>query len=137
MPRERVTLSVAGIKATILTADAQALLRIASSIDADARRKLKYVEGRADVALLLVALEQAESLRRNASVIHDQQKRVFELSVRNASLLGEADECAPVEEIENTLMSENRMLRQEIEALNEELARLRYTRCEESEAPKA
>ena len=126
MPKEKVTLNAAGIKAVMLTADARSLLQAASSIDADAQRKLKYVGGRADAALLLVALEQAESLKRNASLIYDQQKRIFELSVRNASLLGHADECAPIAETENTLLAENRELRRKIEALTDELAKLKY-----------
>lgn len=130
MPREKVTLNIAGIKAALLTADAQSLLRMASSIDADAQRKLKYVGGRADAALLLVALEQAESLKRNASVIHSQQERIFELSVRNASLLGHADECAPLEETENVLMAENRALRKEIAMLTDELAKLKYSEAD-------
>lgn len=126
MPREKVTLDIAGIKAVMLTADAQSLIRMASSIDADAQRKLKYVGGRADAALLLVALEQAESLKKNVSLIYSQQKRIFELSARNASLLGHADECAPIEETENTLLAENQALRREIKALTDELARLKY-----------
>lgn len=125
MAREKVSVSVAGIKITLNTPNKEAVVRMANTLDATVQRKLPYTANRSDVALLMVAMEQAESLKRNASLIHRQQEQIFALTTRNAALLGEAEESAPLKETENIILSENMRLIKKNEELADEIERLK------------
>ena len=125
MPKEKITVSIAGIKANLLSGDAEAVKRMANTIDASVRRKMQYVGDHPDIALLVVAMEQAENLRKNAELIYNQQEQIFTLTAKLGSLLGEADESAPIVETENALMAENRRLNRRVEELSDEIDQLK------------
>lgn len=126
MAREKITVTVAGIKMTLSTADAETVVRMANTLDASVQRKMSYAGNRPDVALLMVAMEQSENLKRNASLIHRQQEQIFALTTRNAALLGEAAESAPLEETESIIFAENLRLIKKNEELADEIERLKY-----------
>lgn len=125
VPKERLTVTVAGIKMTLLTSDTKAVRRMASSIDASVQRKAKRVGGRTDIALLMTVMEQAESLKKNACLIRSQQEQIFSLTQKNGALLGEAAESAPIEFTENALMLENARLMRKNEELADEITELK------------
>ncbi len=125
MPKEKITVTIAGIKTTLITSDSQAVRRLASSIDASVSRNLKRAGNRTDAALLMTVMEQAESLKKNASLIRSQQEQIFALTQKNSMLLGEAAESAPIEFTENALMLENARLARKNEELTDEITRLK------------
>ncbi len=125
MSREKVTVTVAGIKMTLSTADKETVVRMANTLDATVQRKLPYASGRPDVALLMVAMEQSDNLKRNAELIHRQQEQIFALTTRNSALLGEAAESAPIKETENIIFAENLRLIRKNEELADEIERLK------------
>ncbi len=125
MAKEKITVSIAGIKANLISGDTEAVKRMASSIDASVQKKLKFVGDHPDVALLVVAMEQAENLRKNAELIHNQQEQIFTLTSRLGSILGESAEAGPLEETENAIMAENRRLTRRVEELSDEIDRLK------------
>lgn len=125
MAREKITVTVAGIKMTLSTADKETVIRMANTLDATVQRKMPYSGNRPEIALLMVAMEQADSLKRNASLIHRQQEQIFALTTRNAALLGEAAESAPIKETENVIFAENLRLIKKTEELADEIERLK------------
>ncbi len=125
MAREKINVTVAGIKMTLSTADKETVTRMANTLDASVQRKMPQAGGRPDVALLLLAMEQADSLKRNAALIHRQQEQIFALTTRNAALLGEAAESAPIEETESVILAENLRLIRKNEELADEIERLK------------
>lgn len=125
MAREKINVTVAGIKMTLSTADKETVTRMANTLDASVQRKMPQAGGRPDVALLLLAMEQADSLKRNAALIHRQQEQIFALTTRNAALLGEAAESAPIEETESVIFAENLRLIKKNEELADEIERLK------------
>jgi len=125
MAREKINVTVAGIKMTLSTADKETVTRMANTLDASVQRKMPQAGGRPDVALLLLAMEQADSLKRNAALIHRQQEQIFALTTRNAALLGEAAESAPIEETESVIFAENLRLIRKNEELADEIERLK------------
>ena len=125
MAREKINVTVAGIKMTLSTADKETVTRMAHTLDASVQRKMPQAGGRPDVALLLLAMEQADSLKRNAALIHRQQEQIFALTTRNAALLGEAAESAPIEETESVIFAENLRLIKKNEELADEIERLK------------
>lgn len=125
MTKEKISVTVAGIKMTLSTADKDTVTRMANTIDAMVQRKLPRAQNRPDVALLLLAMEQADSLKRNAALIHRQQEQIFALTTRNAALLGEAAESGPIEETENIILAENLRLIKKNDELADEIERLK------------
>ncbi len=125
MAKEKINVTVAGIKMTLSTADKETVTRMANTLDASVQRKMPHAGGRPDVALLLLAMEQADSLKRNAALIHRQQEQIFALTTRNAALLGEAAESAPIEETESVILAENLRLIRKNEELADEIERLK------------
>lgn len=125
MPKEKITVTVAGIKMTLSTSDSQAVCRMASSIDASVQKKMRSVGNRTEIALLMTVMEQAESLKKNAELIHSQQEQIFSLTQKNSALLGEAAESAPIELTENAVMLENARLMRKNEELTDEITRLK------------
>ncbi len=123
--KEKITVSVAGIKANLLSADTEAVKRMANSIDASVQKKMKYVGAHPDTALLVVAMEQAENLRKNAELIHNQQEQIFALTSRLGAILDDSNEAAPIQEAENALMAENRRLNRRVDELSDEIDRLK------------
>ena len=107
MTKEKISVTVAGIKMTLSTADKDTVTRMANTIDAMVQRKLPRAQNRPDVALLLLAMEQADSLKRNAA------------------LLGEAAESGPIEETENIILAENLRLIKKNDELADEIERLK------------
>ncbi len=128
MAKEKITVSVAGIKAGLISADPEGVKRMANGIDASVQNKMKYVGNHPDVALLVVTMEQADSLRKNAELIHNQQEQIFSLTSKLSSVIGDSNEAAPVEETENAIMAENRRLARKVEELSNEIARLKNAR---------
>lgn len=125
MAKEKVAIQIAGIKTVLLSGSPENLVRMANSINSAVNSKLKYVGDREDIALMLVALEQAESLRRNAELIRNQQETVFELATRNSQLIGNEDELGPTKDVENTLIAENKRLSLRIDELLDEIEALK------------
>ena len=125
MAKEKISVTVAGIKMTLSTADKETVTRMANTLDASVQRKLPYAGGRPDIALLMLAMEQADSLKRNADLIHRQQEQIFALTTHNAAILGEAAESAPIEETESVILAENMRLIKKNEELADEIERLK------------
>ncbi len=125
MAKEKITVSIAGIKANLLSGDTEAVKRMANSIDASVQKKMRYVGDHPDVALLVVAMEQAENLRKNAELIHNQQEQIFALTSRLCAVLDDSNESAPIQETENALMAENRRLNRRVDELSDEIDRLK------------
>ncbi len=125
MPKEKITVSIAGIRMNLITANVDEVTRMASSLDTTVRRKMQKTGGKLEHALLMLVMEQTEALKKNVTLIHGQQEQIFSLTNKNSALLGEAPESAPVIETENAIMLENERLRRRIEELNDEIALLR------------
>ncbi len=125
MPKEKITVDIAGVKLNLITSSGREVMRMANSLDASVRRKMKKTSGMSDVALVLLLLEQTEALKKNTALIHSQQEQIFSLTVKNSALLGEMPECAPIKKAENALLAENEKLREEIDRLCDEITRLK------------
>lgn len=122
MPKEKITVSIAGIKMNLLTSSGDEVTRMANSLDTTVRRRMKKVGGRVELALLMVVMEQTEALKKNIALIHAQQEQIFALTNKNSALLGEAPESAPIEYTENALMLENERLHRRIDELTDEIS---------------
>ena len=125
MAKEKITVSIAGIKMNLITSNTDEVTRMASSLDTTVRRRMQRVGGKLDLALLMLVMEQTEALKKNATLIHSQQEQIFALTNKNSALLGEAPESAPIEMTENAIMLENQKLRRRIDELTDEIAILR------------
>ncbi len=125
MAKEKITVSIADIKMNLLTSSSEEVKRMAASLDTEVRKNMHNVGGRVDLALLITVMEQAESLKKNAELIHNQQQQIFALTNKNSALLGEAPESAPIEQTENAILLENYRLQKKIEALSDEINRLK------------
>ncbi len=125
MAKEKITVSIAGIKMNLITSNAEEVTRMAGSLDTAVRRKMQKVGGKLEHALLMLVMEQTEALKKNTALIHSQQEQIFSLTNKNSALLGEAPESAPVIEAENAIMLENEKLTRRIEELNDEIIMLK------------
>lgn len=105
--------------------DKETVTRMANTLDASVQRKLPAAKNRPDVALLMLAMEQAGNLKKNSDLIHRQQEQIFALTTRNAALLGEAAESGPIEETESIILAENLRLIKKNEELADEIERLK------------
>ena len=122
MAKEKITVSIAGIKMNLITSNSDEVIRMANSLDATVSRRMARVGGKVELALLMLVMEQSEALKKNVSLIHSQQEQIFALTNKNSALQGEAPESAPIIEAENALMLENQRLRRRIDELTDELA---------------
>jgi len=122
MAKEKITVSIAGIKMNLITSNSDEVIRMANSLDATVSRRMARVGGKVELALLMLVMEQSEALKKNVSLIHSQQEQIFALTNKNSALQGEAPESAPIIEAENALMIENQRLRRRIDELTDELA---------------
>lgn len=134
MQKKKITVEIAGIKMNLITANVDEVTRMASSLDTAVRRKMQKTGGRLEHALLMLTMEQTEALKKNVTLIHSQQERIFSLTNKNSSLLGEAPESAPVIETENAIMLENERLRRRLDELTDEIAYLRSALADKEEA---
>ena len=125
MPKEKITVSIAGIKMNLITSNAGEVIRMANSLDTTVRRKMQKTGGKLDYALLMLVMEQTEALKKNVTLIHGQQEQIFALTNKNSALLGEAPESAPIIETENAIMLENERLRRRVDELTDEISLLR------------
>ena len=125
MPKEKISVSIAGIKMNLITSNASEVTRMASSLDTTVRRKMQKTGGKLDYALLMLVMEQTEALKKNVTLIHGQQEQIFALTNKNSALLGEAPESAPIIETENTILLENERLTRRVDELTDEITRLR------------
>ena len=125
MPREKITVNIAGIKMNLITSSGEEVARMASSLDTVVRRRMKKVGDKVETALLMLVMEQAETLKKNSSLIHSQQEQIFALTNKNSALLGEAPDSAPIAETENAILAENERLRRKNEELCDEISLLR------------
>ena len=125
MPREKITVNIAGIKMNLITSSGDEVARMASSLDTVVRRRMKKVGDKVETALLMLVMEQAEPLKKNASLIHSQQEQIFALTNKNSALLGEAPDSAPITVTENAILAENERLRRRNEELLDEISVLR------------
>lgn len=124
MSREKITVNIADIKMNLITSSGDEVARMASSLDAVIRRRMKKVGDR-DTALLMLVMEQAETLKKNAALIHAQQEQIFALTNKNSALLGEAPDSAPIAAAENAILAENERLRRRNDELSDEIVALR------------
>jgi hypothetical protein len=124
MAKESLIVTIAGIKAKLFTSNPEEVTRMASSLDTTIRKYTASAGGAQDRAMLMLILQQAEQLKKNAELIHSQQEQIFSLVSKNGALLGEAPESAPVIEAENALLLENSRLRRRIDELTDEIAAL-------------
>lgn len=134
MPKEKITVSIAGIRMNLITSNVDEVTRMASSLDTTVRRKMQKTGGKLEHALLMLVMEQTEALKKNVTLIHGQQEQIFSLTNKNSALLGEAPESAPVIETENAIMLENERLRRRIDELNDEIALLRQAIAQNGES---
>lgn len=125
MAKEKITVSIAGIKMNLITSNSDEVIRMANSLDATVSRRMAKVGGKVELALLMLVMEQSEALKKNAALIHAQQEQIFALTNKNSALLGEAPESAPIIETENAILAENQRLRRRIDELTDELALLK------------
>ena len=125
MAKEKITVSIAGLKMNLITSNSDEVIRMANSLDATVRSRMARVGDKVELALLMLVMEQCEALKKNASLIHSQQDQIFALANKNSALLGEAPDSAPIEEAENALMLENQRLRRRIDELTDEITALK------------
>ena len=125
MALERVTVEIADLKMKLVTADPEAVLKMAASLDARISKLSMHARCPKANALVMLIMEQAEGQKRSAEMIRDQQEQIFALLKKNAALSGgEVDEEA-YEALENNLLAENDALRRKIDELIDELAELK------------
>ena len=98
---------------------------MAASIDTRVKRLASIARCSKNEALVMLIMEQADSQKRSAELIHSQQEQIFDLMQKNASLLGHAEECAPFIPTENALMRENARLKQKNRELLDELLEIK------------
>lgn len=137
MAKEKITVSIAGIKMNLITSNTEEVKRMASSLDATVRRRMKRVGDKLELALLMLVMEQTEALKKNTALIHSQQEQIFALTNKNSALLGEAPESAPIVEAENAIMLENQRLCKRIDELTDELSQLRAQNAASKKADNA
>ncbi len=125
MAKEKITVSVAGIRMNLITQNAEEVNRMASSLDTAIRKKMQRTGGKLDYALLMQVMEQTEALKKNTALIHGQQEQIFALTNKNSALLGEEAESAPIVQTENALLLENARLIRRVDELTDEVALLR------------
>lgn len=125
MAREKITVTLAGVKMNLITADKDSVIRMVTSLDESVRKIMGKTSCSPENALVMLAMEQSESLKKNADLIRGQQIQIYSLLQRNAALSGEADEAAPLEDTENFLLSENERLRAKNNELLDQIASLR------------
>ena len=125
MAKERITVSIADLKMNLLTADPDAVRRMAASLDARISRLARGARCPKNNALAMLILEQAEGQKRSAEIIHGQQEQIFDLLQKNAALSGGKMDETAYEAFENALMAENATLRRKIDELVEELSELK------------
>ncbi len=125
MAKEKITVTIAGMRMNLITSNVSEVTRMASSLDTTIRRKMQKTGGKLEHALLMLVMEQTEALKKNVSLIHGQQEQIFGLTNKNSALLGEAPESAPVIEAENAIMLENERLRRRVDELTDEINILR------------
>lgn len=124
MAKEKLIVNIAGVKMKLFTSNSDEVMRMASSLDTTIRKRMEQTGGMLDLAMLSLILEQAESLKKNAALIHSQQEQIFSLVSKNGALLGEAPESAPLAEMESAVMLENQKLRRRIDELTDDITAL-------------
>ena len=121
----KVTIKIADLKMKLMTAEPEAVLKMAASLDARISKLAQHARCPKENALVMLIMEQAEGQKRSADLIRGQQEQIFELLKKNAALSGgEIDEEIYGAMHEN-LMDENEALRRKIEELVEELAAIK------------
>ena len=124
MAKEKLIVNIAGVKMKLFTSNSDEVMRMASSLDTTIRKRMEQTGGMLDLAMLSLILEQAESLKKNAALIHSQQEQIFSLVSKNGALLGEAPESAPLAEMESAVMLENQKLHRRIDELTDDITAL-------------
>lgn len=122
MPRERVTVEIAGVKMKLLTADPAAVSRMAASLNSRISQFIKRTGCSEGEALVMLVMEQADGQQKTAELVHSQQEQIFRLLSQNSALMGGEAESAPREIAENALLRENAALQRKNQALLNELA---------------
>ena len=125
MAKERITVSIADLKMNLITADPDAVRKMAASLDARISRLSKVTRCTKNNALAMIIMEQAEGQKRSAEIIRAQQEQIFTLIKKNMTLSENEQGLELYETLENTLMSENAALRRRNEELIAELAELK------------
>ena len=80
MPREKITVDIAGVKLNLITSSGKEVMRMANSLEASVRKKMKKTSVMPEAALVLLLLEQTETLKKNTALIHSQQQQIFALT---------------------------------------------------------
>ena len=125
MAKEQITVSIADINITLKTSSSDEVRRMAAALDAEIRKNKQQLGGNTELALLMTVMMQAENLKKNVELIHNQQDQIFALTNKISAILGEAPESAPISQTENAIKLENNRLHQKIEELSDEVYRLR------------
>ena len=125
MPKEKITVTVAGVKMNLVTANAHEVRRLAASLDARINRLCKRARCSKNEALVMLTMEQADGQKKSVELIHSQQEQIFTLLAKNASLMGNAEESALYEPPENAILRENAALQQKNRELLDEILDLK------------
>ena len=121
MPKEKITVDIAGVKLNLITSSGREVMRMANSLDASVRRKMKKTSGMSDVALVLLLLEQTEALKKNTALIHSQQEQIFSLyGEKQRSSRRDAGMRSDKKSRKTPCWRENEKLREEIDRLCDE-----------------
>ena len=126
MANERITVSIAGMKMSLYTADPEAVRKLTASLDARIKRlTTTRTAGSIPAALVLLVLEMAESQKRSAELIHAQQEQIFALLQKNAALSDGEVDTEHLEILENSLQAEIDALNAKNDELIELIAELK------------
>ena len=130
MAKEKISVNIADVRMNLVTSAPDEVRRMAASLDARISRLSKRARCTKNEALVMLIMEQADSQKRSAELIHSQQEQIFTLLQKNAALLGHAEESALFVAPENALMRENAKLQQKNRELLDELLELRQALSE-------
>ena len=128
MELEKVIVEIADLKMKLVTADPEAVAKMAASLDARISKLSRLARCPKENALVMLIMEQAEGQKRSAEIIKDQQEQIFALLKKNAALSGGVMDEEAYEALENNLLAENEALRRKIDELIDELAEIRETK---------
>ena len=124
----RVTVEIADLKMKLMTAEPEAVLKMAASLDARITKLAQHARCPKENALVMLIMEQAEGQKRSAELIRGQQEQIFELLKKNAALSGGEFDGEIYGALQENLLDENEALMRKIDELVEELAELKAQR---------
>ena len=124
----KVTIKIADLKMKLMTAEPEAVLKMAASLDARISKLAQHARCPKENALVMLIMEQAEGQKRSADLIRGQQEQIFELLKKNAALSGGEIDEEIYGALHENLMDENEALRRKIDELIDELTDIKGSR---------